>query len=133
RERLAGRRGQGDEESAAGEIPQRLRGLPRIVLGDFNEDSKPGTDSRRKGVYDLLLDQGEERPLVDSSRKAGPGPRRGTFHNWEDEADERYPEVIDWILTDREITTTSWKVHTHKPKGGYPSDHFPVEARLQLP
>lgn len=96
--------------------------LPLIVTGDFNAPAERGA------VYETLVGDGT---LVDTWTAAEMrGELIGTFHNY------RGPVPggirIDWILTRGPVTSLETEVVTYEQDGQYPSDHFPVLARLRL-
>lgn len=96
--------------------------LPLIVVGDFN--AVAGANK----AYDTLVGDGYLSDTWTAAKE--PGKAIGTFHNY------RGPREgggrIDWILTRGPITTLSSEVVTFELDGQYPSDHFPVIAKLRL-
>ncbi|MFE6780221.1 endonuclease/exonuclease/phosphatase family protein [Streptomyces sp. NPDC057702] len=119
-------RNQTARERSAALIAERLRGLdpqvPRVVTGDFN------VPAHQNLVYDTLLGQGG---LVDTWDHA---ERRGalyaTFHGYKPLVPGG--ERIDWILTSPGIHTSYASINTFSLGGQFPSDHLPVQARLEL-
>ena len=96
--------------------------LPVIVTGDFNSAAASSP------VYQMLVTNGPfrdtwtethegEPPIGTSSRFQGPQPggRR-----------------IDWILTVGAVQPLATEIRTDNENGQYPSDHFPVTARVEL-
>jgi endonuclease/exonuclease/phosphatase family metal-dependent hydrolase len=107
-------------------LPPFDAGLPCIVMGDFNTPAV----SKKGGVYETLLTDGG---LADTWTAAPPGGRGEEYATWHDYAGPTSPGArIDWILTSPAFRTTSVKINTFAPDGEYPSDHFPVQATLEL-
>jgi endonuclease/exonuclease/phosphatase family metal-dependent hydrolase len=101
-------------------------GIPAIVLGDFN--SAAGANP----AYEVLTGDGflpdtwltaRERPVLPVSGMA-------TFNGWGEFplGDAR----IDWILTRGPWAVERAEIVTFTRGGRYPSDHFPVVARVRL-
>lgn len=91
-------------------------GVPTIVTGDFN--ASPSTPEMR-----YLLDCGvlfDMAPVPDG---------QGTYHGFTGQAE---PYRIDYILATREFSSVEFGWDTRCYGGRYPSDHFPVWARLNL-
>jgi endonuclease/exonuclease/phosphatase family metal-dependent hydrolase len=103
---------------------------PVIIMGDMNcgEKSAP-----------ILYFQGKETPLdgvpiksplalTDTFRAANPKTKNvGTFTGFKTPGKEK----IDYILVSPGLKTLSSKIiRTRRDDGGYPSDHFPLEAVL---
>jgi endonuclease/exonuclease/phosphatase family metal-dependent hydrolase len=86
-----------------------------IVTGDFNAD-------RASPAYRTLTDGGM---LADALREAG--ATSGSFHDFG--RAERL-EAIDWILASAHFRVVEAGVDTFRRDDLYPSDHFPVAARL---
>lgn len=100
--------------------------LPCVVTGDFNVPA----DRERSAVYETLLTEGE---LSDTWTAAPPERRSEEYRTWHDYKGPVRPGVrIDWILTSPGVRTTSAKINTFALDGQYPSDHFPVQATLEL-
>ena len=97
--------------------------IPVILMGDFN------LDVTSKEVYQMLIDKGgfTDTWLAASTRKGG---SRGTFNDFG--AFSSGSQRIDWILFRGNISTESVEVVETTYDGRYPSDHFPVVAKLQL-
>lgn len=114
-------------------IIQRLEeladGLPVVMTGDFNCD--PGSTT-----YDIFAEAG----FSDAHIVAGHG-RTNTFHRFRGEEfspKKTEREVrIDWILLRDAPEQARWTVHSCEVVRDaeppvYPSDHYPVVARLSL-
>ncbi len=98
--------------------------LPVVLTGDFNASAPSDT------VYRLLTAPGA---LVDTWRAAGHGePPIGTFHGFGGLARAGGGARIDWILTRGAVATLESAIVTDSLGAQYPSDHFPVVARLQI-
>lgn len=59
-------------------------------------------------------------------------PPVGTFHNFGGEEYAAGSARIDWILTRGAVTPLSTAILTFARDGQYPSDHFPVIARVEF-
>lgn len=96
--------------------------LPIILLGDLN--APPQNPAIR------LITAGE-KPLLDVWAKFEPLPpaQAGTVHGFDG---RRNGARIDYIFTNDLIHAQSIKIHHDQREGMYPSDHFPVSARLQM-
>jgi len=112
--------------AAAEQIAARLVELPpatpRIVLGDFNavaEESDPWKSLVAAGLVDTWV-EAEERigPPVTWSGFGPPNLR----------ANER----IDWILVGGPVQVRRAETVLHHREGRYPSDHYPVFARIEF-
>lgn len=94
-------------------LPARV---PTIVTGDFN--AGPVFPEMR-----YLLDGGvlfDMAPVPDG---------QGTYHGFTGQAD---PYRIDYILATREVRSVEFGWDVRHYDGRYPSDHFPVWAKLRL-
>lgn len=119
------RRGQRQIDSAT-RIAARVAALPAgsavVVTGDFNalaETSETWRAATGRGLRDAWLLAGERR-----------GPPRTSN-------DFRPPELanpgrIDWILVGGPVGVRSVETVVDQYGGRYPSDHYPVVARLDL-
>lgn len=98
--------------------------VPVLLLGDFN--AAAGANP----VYETLTAPGA---FVDTWRERDKAePPFGTFHDFKGEGGARGGARIDWILT-RGAARTLWtEVLTHAQGDQYPSDHFPVLARIEF-
>src|SRR5690606_490617 len=82
-----------------------------IVFGDFN--AQPGTTE--------ISDLKNGLDVVDA---LGDNTGDLTFHGWDATGNSK----LDWIMSDRSMGFTSWKVITTSYGGYWPSDHWPVMA-----
>lgn len=114
-----------DEDEAAREkaaalivarLPAIARGDPVVLTGDFN--TVP--DSRTHAILAAALQDAWQH----APNTRGPAL---TFHDFTGTPDRR----IDWILT-RGFTALSAETVTRHEGRRYPSDHFPVVARLRF-
>jgi endonuclease/exonuclease/phosphatase family metal-dependent hydrolase len=96
--------------------------LPLLLVGDFNAAAEANK------VYQLLVGPDGFTDTWTVAQKRGEAI--GTFHNYRGVT--RQGSRIDWILTRGAVTTVSTEVVTYARDGQYPSDHFPVAARLRL-
>ncbi len=119
------RRGQSQLDSAdliATRVAALLAGTAVIVMGDFNnsaEDSETWRIATARGLRDAWL-------LADEQR--GPTATYGGFGPPGDGLTER----VDWVLVGGPIAVLSVETVLHNDGGRYPSDHYPVVARLEL-
>ncbi|MBI3192372.1 MAG: endonuclease/exonuclease/phosphatase family protein [Pedosphaera parvula] len=117
-------------EKSAALIRERVerweKDRPAIVLGDFN--SRAGVNP----AYETLTRDGFLTDTWLTATKPPELPKTGTatFNGWGDFplGDAR----IDWVLTRGPWTTERVEIVTFAVEGRYPSDHFPVVARLRL-
>jgi len=99
---------------------------PVILLGDFN--SRAGVNP----AYETLVGDGffADTWLVAKRRPTPPESGTATFNGWGEFplGDAR----IDWVLTRGPWTVERAEIVTFAKDGRFPSDHFPVVARLRL-
>jgi endonuclease/exonuclease/phosphatase family metal-dependent hydrolase len=117
---------QAAREKSADLLLARIEALkthqPVIVTGDFNAPAGRGP------VYEKLVGP---QALADTwTTAAERGPAIGTFHNYG--GPREGGERIDWILSRGKVTVERSEVATERLGEQYPSDHFPVVARLKL-
>lgn len=115
-------------EKSADLLLERIRQfdpkVPVLLLGDFN--AAAGVNP----VYDRLTAPGA---FVDTWRELDKAePPLGTFHAFNGEEGARGTARIDWILTRGALRARSTEILTYSQGDQYPSDHFPVVARLEL-
>ncbi|MEG0948978.1 MAG: endonuclease/exonuclease/phosphatase family protein [Bacteroidales bacterium] len=95
-------------------------GLPAIFVGDLN--SVPTSDA-----YRVLSDKLKDAASVSETDPYGP---EGTFNafRW-----NRIPEArIDYIFVNDPVSVSKYAVLTDSKEMRYPSDHFPVFARVRI-
>lgn len=110
---------QNSREKSAQLLVKRIgeKNLPVILTGDFNstEDNQ---------AYKTVLDSG----LIDTFRALHkPGPNQGTFHAFKGNTDGA---KIDYIFVSKEFKPVSSEIITTSYNGKFPSDHFPVSAKI---
>jgi endonuclease/exonuclease/phosphatase family metal-dependent hydrolase len=94
---------------------------PVILTGDFNGDHS-------SEWYQLIANSGV---LLDTyNRGAVPYKPNGTFQGFGPNLNP--DQVIDHIFTSSHFTVSRWGVLTDSYNGKFPSDHFPVLARITL-
>ena len=102
-------------------VAELRAGSPAILLGDFNCPA----DGE---VHRLLVDGGTDGWIdVFEAMDREPG---GTFHDFTGDAGAGPARRFDWILTTEPLRVLEASVDREERAGGYPSDHFPVLARL---
>lgn len=113
---------QGAAEVLRDYIASFEKAMPVIVTGDFN--SKAG-DS----VAWTTLVQGDVRDAwLVAKETAGPAMTFGGYEAPEPDLDRR----IDWILVRGPIAVEHCETVTYEEGSHYPSDHYPVAARLRV-
>jgi len=123
---------QTSREKSAELLAQRARAwaatVPVLLVGDFNADAGANR------AYDLLTgaDGGDGGGFSDSWRTLGQADTVGTFHDFKGAAEARRRRRIDWILTRGPVTALSTEIIRDERNGQYPSDHFPVAARVRI-
>jgi endonuclease/exonuclease/phosphatase family metal-dependent hydrolase len=99
-------------------------GIPVLLLGDFN--AAAGANP----VYETLTAPGA---FVDSWRESGLAePPFGTFHDFKGEEGAQGAARIDWILARGAVRTQAAEIVRYAHGDQYPSDHYPVVARVEL-
>jgi endonuclease/exonuclease/phosphatase family metal-dependent hydrolase len=98
--------------------------LPIVLLGDFNAPARSGPVYERftggAGFQDTWTAVGN------------PEPSYGTYHAFQGLSGAEGHGRIDWILTRGRVVPMDSEIVTDAPGGQYPSDHFPVVARIRL-
>lgn len=105
-------------------------GVPVLLAGDFN--TGPGdAGAAVDGVHARLTGEGG---FVDSWTAAGHDePGFGSFHDYRGTAGAAGGARIDWILVRGGLDVLAASIDTFEQEGRYPSDHFPVGARIGPP
>ena len=114
--------------AAAEAINERIAGLPAgtpvVVIGDFNAtagSSETWQSATARGLRDAWDAAGHrEGPAATYNGFRPPGS--------EEEGEGR----IDWVLIGGPIDVSTAATIVHTSNGRYPSDHFPVLARLTI-
>ncbi|HPC94248.1 MAG TPA: endonuclease/exonuclease/phosphatase family protein [Sedimentisphaerales bacterium] len=124
---------QPSREKSAVRLAQRIRDRrhpdPVIVTGDFNAGESNPAVRYLKG--DLDLDGKTPIPFVDSFRRLHPEATEvGTFHAFKG---TRSADKIDYIFVQPDAEVLEARILYDNVDGRYPSDHFPITARLVLP
>jgi endonuclease/exonuclease/phosphatase family metal-dependent hydrolase len=133
---------QPSREKSAALLGQRLlardhREEPAIVTGDFNagEQNAALTAIKAPVLTEYLKPDGtRERPirLLDTFRVVHPDDRdAGTFNNFGRPGGST--EKIDYILVERGVKTIDAGIDRRSRDGHFPSDHFAVWAKIELP
>ncbi len=112
--------------AAAEQIAARVAELPPgslvIVLGDFN--AVAGTsDTWQAATAPGLVDA-----WIEAERRIGPPVTWSAFAPPRMGVDDR----IDWILVGGPFRVLEAETVLHNHEGRYPSDHFPIFARLEV-
>lgn len=107
---------------------------PVIVTGDFNAGEDNPAIRNMVGRFRRDNDQPEDTRwwpyFLDTFQEKQPnGKSVGTFHNFTGTAGTAR---IDYVFVSPEWTVLEAKVVGDSADGRYPSDHFPVTARIQL-
>lgn len=108
---------------------------PVVLTGDFNAPEHGPTMDFLRGETTLLDDDGRvvsnTHPFVDSFRSAYPDAEIvGTFHGMRG---TRTGKKVDHVLVPPGTEVLDAEILYHEVDGLYPSDHFPVTARIRLP
>lgn len=118
---------QGAREKGAALIRDRVLALktrlPVLLVGDFN--AVAGANP----VYDLLVREGGFRDTWHLARERR-NAEYNTFNGFA--PPKREGQRIDWILIRGEAEVAWSEIVTFARDGQFPSDHFPVVARLRL-
>lgn len=112
--------------TSAGIIMERIAGLPNdvpaLLCGDFNAGPEDP-------CFKLFAGQGKNPEGVNHVyfKSSFNKPYPGTHHGF---TGDTHGDHIDWILFRGDLTVTESRVVSDTFGGYYPSDHFPVYARL---
>jgi endonuclease/exonuclease/phosphatase family metal-dependent hydrolase len=99
------------------------RPLPVLLTGDFNADAAANP------AYDILVSGGGFKDTWFLARERG-NAEVNSFHNFA--GPRSGGRRIDWILLRGEAEVSRSEIVTFAQGTQYPSDHFPVVARLKL-
>ena len=114
-------------EKAAALIKDRIAALktplPLLLVGDFN------AVAGNNPAYDTLVKDAVLQDTWDLARDRRNG-QFNSFHNFR--GPQPGGQRIDWILVRGRADVAVSEIVTFQQNGQYPSDHFPVLARLTL-
>ncbi|SDD15505.1 endonuclease/exonuclease/phosphatase family protein [Glycomyces harbinensis] len=96
---------------------------PVLVAGDFN--NTPDTP-----IYQIFADGGLVDTLITAEEQVT--PVYGSWNGWNPVPTEE-ERRIDWILSTPEVRTLKAGVNTYSKDGQTPSDHWAVQALVELP
>jgi endonuclease/exonuclease/phosphatase family metal-dependent hydrolase len=113
-------------ELLARRIRSRSHGDAVVLTGDFNAgETNPVIRFFSRDEVGARLD------LVDTFRELHPDARLvGTFNGFRGDNDG---EKIDYVFATSDIRVLDATIVRDHASGRFPSDHYPVYARLQLP
>jgi len=101
------------EESLAGD-------LPVIVTGDLNLTMK-------NEAYPIIVGQ------LRDAEQASASPAKGGSVSFNDFGKSFQPDFkIDFIFVNNSFDVLSHRIITKRYRGRYPSDHYPIQARLRM-
>jgi endonuclease/exonuclease/phosphatase family metal-dependent hydrolase len=130
---------QPSREKSAVLLAQRIRDRrhpdPFVVTGDFNAGEDNPVVTYLKGMTSLGGPDGRESsssvPMVDTFRVLHPHIKDvRTGHGFRG---SRQGNKIDYVLAPPDVKVLEAQILYDNVDGRYPSDHFPVTARLRLP
>ncbi len=99
-----------------------------VLMGDFNADEKSLEIAYLKGPQ--LAENGNPIPLVDTFRVLYPDAKEaGTSSGF---AGRRNGRKIDFIMVTPQTKVLQASIVRTEKKGRYPSDHYPITARLRF-
>jgi endonuclease/exonuclease/phosphatase family metal-dependent hydrolase len=122
---LGVRRNEGQVESVErildriAEVPDEA---PVILMGDFNATA--GVNE----TWHVAIEQGLGDSWLMAEQRRGPPVTWSGFSAPVEGRDDR----IDWVLLQGPIQSLSVETVVHNDQGRFPSDHFPVFARLRV-
>lgn len=100
---------------------------PAIITGDFNAPARSGPDE----PYRVMLSEGAsgETSLQDAYRAvhAAAHASEGTFGGY---VGDKTGDRIDWILPTTHFLVLDADIDRRTYDGRYPSDHYPITARI---
>jgi len=96
--------------------------LPTIITGDFNAAAE------ETPAWHTLVNGGFADAWLDAKQRKGPEVTYGDFGPPQEGKKER----IDWILFRGPIKCAECETVLYNNQGRYPSDHYPITARLLL-
>jgi endonuclease/exonuclease/phosphatase family metal-dependent hydrolase len=103
---------------------------PAFLMGDFNAGEENPATMYIKGRVQTGLDPAPIA-MVDTFRALHPDEAEvGTFHRFRGTPGR---DKIDYIFAEPDITVRSAEIIRKNDNGRYPSDHFPLIAKVVLP
>ncbi len=102
-------------------IPEIAGNHPAILMGDFNGGHESSW-YQTLASSTLLMDSYSRSPIIYANN--------GSFNGFGSQINS--DEIIDHIFTTKGFSVLKWGVLTDTYHGKYPSDHFPVMAKLFL-
>lgn len=99
-------------------------GLPLLLTGDFN------SAAGRSRAHDILVKEGGFADTWPAA-KTRVNESFNSFNGFQ--PPKQNGSRIDWILTSGPVTVEHAEIVTFAKAGQFPSDHFPVTARLVFP
>lgn len=114
---------QPSRERSVALLLERLRATPgpRVVLGDFNAGERNAATRALLAARDPVL--------IDTFRARHPEEKEvGTFHGFRGGT---RGERIDYVFVTRDFEVTEARIVRATVEARYPSDHYPVTARLR--
>lgn len=122
-------------ELVVSRMEKRRTVAPAILVGDFNAGQNNPAIKYLLGEAPRASSDGSPAPrpsrLVDTYREVHPGkPDQRTFHGFRGGADG---ERIDFIFVEPSARVGAAEILDAQIDGRYPSDHYPVTARIVLP
>jgi endonuclease/exonuclease/phosphatase family metal-dependent hydrolase len=130
---------QPSREKSAVLLAQRIHNRkhtdPFVLTGDFNAGETNPVITYLKGRAALGGEDGTSSknpvPMVDTFRVLSPDATDvGTFNAFKG---KRGGEKIDFVFTTSDVRVLEAQILHDNVDGRYPSDHFPLTARLRLP
>ncbi len=91
-----------------------------IIMGDFND----GPDSDVRSILD------SEFPHLQDAWKLFNSVEETSHHSFSGECQNG--ARIDWVMIDKSAVVENCVMEKSKPKGKYPSDHFPIVCHISL-
>lgn len=97
---------------------RQCAGQPAVLMGDFNvEEDNPVITFLKEGMIDTFRARHQSEQTI------------GTFHGFTGDSNMKR---IDYIFVTPDISTLEATIVRTSRDGRFPSDHFPVTARLRL-
>lgn len=100
-----------------------FKDYPLFLVGDFNANPS-------EKAYQLLTDRLKDSRFADGAFVYGP---KGTYQAFDTSMPWEKMEEIDFIFVSKDIQVKKVGILTNTWENKFPSDHFPVEALVELP